>query len=373
VDSPSPTGTEPPRGRPLLLLGPRVGGVVLATIGTILTATAVGLLPHLAKNGLTVVSVGSVVSLLAGIGLLVAGAWSALRDAGRPGRIAGVVGLVSVVAFATWVIAPAVAATNVADTHIDTTPADLGLPFESVTLTTADGVELAAWYLQGTNGAGVVVRHGAGSTRSDVLDQSAVISGSGYGVLVVDARGHGDSAGTAMDFGWHGDLDIAAGTEFLASRDEIDAGRIGVVGFSMGAEEAIGAAANDPLIRVVVAEGATGRQAADKAWYSDVYGWRGWVQEQAERLQDTVTDLLTDASTPTALRSAVAEASGIRFLLITAGNVADEARAADHIRSGAPERVAVWAVDDAAHTAGYRTSPDEWTRTVISFLDENLT
>ena len=175
-----------------------------------------------------------------------------------------------------------------------------------------------------------------------------------------------------MDFGWHGDADIAAAIDFLTTQPEVDPDRIVVVGLSMGGEEAIGAAASDPLVRAVVAEGATGRQAADKAWYSDVYGWRGWVQEQAERLQDTVTDLLTDASTPTALRSAVAEASGTRVLLITAGNVADEARAADHIRSGAPERVAVWTVDDADHTGGYRTRPEEWTRTVISFLDESL-
>ena len=144
------------------------------------------------------------------------------------------------------------------------TPAALGLNFEPVTLTTTDGVDLAAWYLPGTNGAGVVVMHGAGSTRSDVLDQAAVLVDGGYAVVLIDARGHGDSDGTAMDFGWYGDLDIAAGTTFLASRADIDRTRIGVVGFSMGGEEAIGAAATDPLIRAVVAEGATGRQAADK-------------------------------------------------------------------------------------------------------------
>ena len=126
------------------------------------------------------------------------------------------------------------------------TPAALGLDYRTVTLTTTDGVELAAWYLPGTNRAGVVVMHGAGSTRSDVLDQSAALVGSGYAVVLIDARGHGDSHGTAMDFGWYGDLDIAAGTAFLASRADIDPGRIGVVGFSMGGEEAIGAAATDP-------------------------------------------------------------------------------------------------------------------------------
>jgi alpha-beta hydrolase superfamily lysophospholipase len=65
------------------------------------------------------------------------------------------------------------------------------------------------------NGAAVVLLHGAGSTRSDVLDQAAVIAGAGLGVLMLDARGHGESGGRAMDFGWFGDEDIAAATTFL--------------------------------------------------------------------------------------------------------------------------------------------------------------
>ena len=252
------------------------------------------------------------------------------------------------------------------------TPAAVGLDYEPVTLTTTDGVELAAWYLPGTNGAGVVVMHGAGSTRSDVLDQAAALVHGGYAVVLIDARGHGDSDGTAMDFGWYGDLDIAAGTTFLASRADIDRTRIGVVGFSMGGEEAIGAAATDPLIRAVVAEGATGRQAADKEWFADTYGWRGWLQERLENVQDGITDFLTDASPPISLRQAVVTAPDTRFLLITAGNVDDEGHAASFIQSDMTERVTVWNVDGADHTGGYETRPDEWRQRVVEFLDESL-
>jgi hypothetical protein len=41
---------------------------------------------------------------------------------------------------------------------------------------------------------------------------------------------------------------------------------------------------------------------------SDAYGWRGWLQEQLEKVQFGLTDLLTAASPPTPLRSAVAAA-----------------------------------------------------------------
>ena len=244
----------------------------------------------------------------------------------RIGAGAGTVILVAVVAF---VVGPAVAATNVPRPEIGATPASKGLDYESVTVTTDDGVRLAGWYLPSTNRAAVVLLHGAGSTRSNVLDEAAVLARHGFGVLMIDARGHGDSGGRAMDFGWHGDADIAAATGYLAERPDVDPQRIGVVGMSMGGEEAIGAAATNPLIGAVVAEGATARNAADEAWLSNQFGVRGLLQEQIERLQDMATDVLTDASVPTSMRDAVATSGDTRYLLITAGNVADEGHAAD--------------------------------------------
>lgn len=353
-------------------LSPHRRGALFVAVGSILTAIGVGLLPHLIKNGLTSRSVVAIALLLSGILLVGFGAVSALQGRRRLGALGGGAVVLFVLAATVSIVAPPVAATSVPSTEITSTPATVGLEYESLTLTTTDGVELAAWYVQGTNRAGVVVTHGAGSTRSDVLDQAAVLARSGYTLVLIDARGHGDSGGTAMDFGWYGDEDITAGTEYLASRPEVDAGRIGVVGFSMGGEEAIGAAAADSRIRAVVAEGATARQPADKDWLSDVYGWRGWLQEQVEKVQYGITDYLTEASPPTVLRSAVAQSPDTRFLLITAGNVDDEAHAASYVQAAAPDRVTVWNVDGADHTGGYDTQPDDWQRRVVEFLDESL-
>lgn len=353
-------------------LTPGRRAVLLVVVGAVLSAVGIGLLPHLLEDGVSGTAALAVASLLGGLVLVVMGVASGVRGKGRWNVLGAALGAVAAVVVAASVVAPAVAATNVPSTAIGATPATRGLAYESVTLTTGDGVELAAWYVEGSNGAGVVMAHGAGSTRSSVLDQAAVIARSGYAVLLLDARGHGDSDGTAMDFGWYGDRDLAAGTEFLASRDDIDDDRIGVVGFSMGGEEAIGAAAADPRIRAVVAEGATARQAADKAWLSDAYGWRGWLQEQLEKVQYGITDYLTDASPPETLRSAVARAEDTHLLLIAAGNVDDEARAASYIRSGASDRVVVWNVDGAGHTDGLDTAPDEWRERVVGFLDEHL-
>lgn len=366
-DHARPTVRRSAGRRPHLLLG-----ALLVATGAILAAAGVGLLPHLVEHALSISSVLSAVLLVSGLVALVLGARSVLRGRHRVVKALGGLAIVVAVAAAVSVISPSVAATHPPRAEVTSTPAALGLAYEAVTVTTTDDVKLAAWYIKGTRRSGVVVLHGAGSTRSEVLRQAAALTGSGFAVLLVDARGHGDSHGTAMDFGWFGDRDIAAGTEFLASRPEIDADSIGVVGFSMGGEEAIGAAATDQRIRAVVAEGATARLAADKEWLSDVYGWRGGLQVGLEHVQYGIADLLTDASPPIPLRSAAAGAPRTRFLLITAGNVDDEAHAAAHIRGAAPDRVTVWTVSGADHTGGYQARRGEWQRRVVDFLDDNL-
>jgi pimeloyl-ACP methyl ester carboxylesterase len=233
-------------------------------------------------------------------------------------------------------------------------------------------VVLAGWYVPSSNRAAVVLLHGAGSTRSDVLPEAAVLARHGFGVLLLDARGHGASGGRAMDFGWHGDADVAAATAFLVSRRDVDADRIGVVGSSMGGEEAIGASGSNRLIRAVVAEGVTARTAADEGWLSEVHGVRGLFTEQMERVQDWVTDVLTSASVPTSMQTAVAQSAGTRYLLIVAGEVADEGHAAAFIARGAPERVQTWTVQGSGHTGGLERAPQEWEARVAAFLGAAL-
>lgn len=121
-------------------------------------------------------------------------------------------------------------------------------------MTTADGVTLAGRYVPSTNGAAVIVRHGSGSQRTATEAQAAVLAAHGYGVLQVDARGHGNSAGTAMDLGWWGESDTAAAVDLLASRPDVEPGRIGVLGLSMGGEEAVVAAAPTPVLLVAAGE-----------------------------------------------------------------------------------------------------------------------
>lgn len=349
-------------------------GAIACAVGLVGFAVGLGIgLPHLAKTGMTMVTVAGLACMVAGAWLIVAGARAMLR--GRRWWVAGpsIAGLLVLVGLASLTVGQAVAATNVPATSVgQASPAQLGVDYRDVPMTAADGVALAAWYVPSTNGAAVVLRHGAGSTRSDVLEHAAVLARHGYGVLMMDARGHGLSEGVAMDFGWYGDVDISAGVDFLAAQPEVDAERIGAVGLSMGGEEVIGAAASDPRIRVVVAEGATARTPQDKAWMPRVYGLAGSIQQHIDNVTYSVADALTSASTPTSLRSAVADAAARPMLLIAGEAVEEEPHAAREIQSGSPATVSVWVVEGAPHVGGLATQPQEWQERVTGFLDGAL-
>ena len=331
-------------------------GLRFALAGEVWWRGAVGIAVLLAALVLTVIGLRSVVAGLP--------RWQ--RVAVRFVAVPGVLVVLSIVL-------PGVLATNVPPTTLGAKRlAEFGVVARDVEYLAEDGTHLSAWYVASHNGAAVVLRHGAGSTRTSVIAQAVVLARHGYGVLLTDARGHGRSGGRAMDFGWNGDADITASVSFLADQPDVELNRIGVVGLSMGGEEAIGAAAADDRISAVVAEGATGRVAADKAWLNEAYGWRGRVQQGVEWLQSAVTDVLTEARRPGSLAASVRAAAPCRFLLIAAGEVADEPRAADHISEAAPDRVSVWVVPGAGHTEGLATDPSGWESRVIAFLASTL-
>jgi pimeloyl-ACP methyl ester carboxylesterase len=211
-----------------------------------------------------------------------------------------------------------------------------------------------------TNGAAIVVLHGSGSTRSAVMNQVQVLADNGFGVLAYDARGHGESGGRAMDFGWYGERDAEGAVSFLAGRPDAVDRHIGLLGMSMGGEQAVGALASDPRVMGVVAEGATNRVAADKAWLSEVYGVRGAIQEGLDIVTYGLVDLMTAAEPPLPLGGSISAAAPRPVLLITAGSMPDEGHAAAYMRQFSPSSVEVWTVPGAAHTGGLATAGEEW-------------
>jgi dienelactone hydrolase len=351
-----------------------VRGAVALLLG--LTGTVVGIgigVMHVTHDTLDLTAVAGLVCLAIGLFLLGVGSVALVRAMPGWWKLLTIPAALVLLLFVLYPMPNALYATNVPRPAVGTaTPADRELDFVDAEFVTADGVTLSGWYLPSNNGAAVVLLHGASSTRTAVLDQAAVLAEHGYGVLLYDARGHGRSGGTAMDFGWYGDLDIAAALSYLEIRPEVDPARLGAVGMSMGGEQVVGAAATDTRIHAVVGEGVTGRGFADKGWLPR--HWRGWVQRGIDATLYGTADLLTDASPPISLRDAVAAAAPTPVLLIAGGATMGNAEEdADRwIQAGSPSTVDLWVVPDTGHTAALRTQPEEWRATVLGFLDNEL-
>lgn len=239
--------------------------------------------------------------------------------------------------------------------------------FKGVTLQAADGVELAAWYLPPSNGAVLVLLHGAGGSREDVRGHAALLQAHGYGVLALDLRGHGESDGTTNRFGWQGTRDVKAAVEWLQGRHEVQA--IGGLGLSLGAEVLLGAASDVPALTAIVADGATHRSLDElRALPSE----RSLVRNFVPRVMFATVQVLTGDEPPKSLLEAMRAAPGTAFLLIAAGGNDGEVRYNQRFAEVVGQRAELWVAPGASHTRALTQYPDEYERRVIGFLEDAL-
>ena len=118
-----------------------------------------------------------------------------------------------------------------------------------VTFDTADGVQLvASWYEPSNRPApAVILVHMFDRSRRDWNILATRLASSGIGALAIDLRGHGESQRVPRPSS-PGELsalaaDITAARRYLATRGDVQPGRIGIAGASLGASLAVLAAA----------------------------------------------------------------------------------------------------------------------------------
>ncbi len=122
-----------------------------------------------------------------------------------------------------------------------------------------DAVALSAWYIASPGSrAAVILVHGRGSSKGFELEADTqplvlALNAMGASVLTIDLRGHGESATGRMSFGHHERLDVLGALDWLLARG-YEAGRIAVIGASMGGAAALAAAAEEPAIGAVVTD-----------------------------------------------------------------------------------------------------------------------
>ena len=273
-----------------------------------------------------------------------------------------VLGLVA----ALYVVVPAAIA--IIATHrarVPVEPAALGRPYESLSLTTQDGLRLSGWYVPSRNRAAVLAFPG----RSGPVRHARMLVRHGYGVLLLDRRGEGRSDGDANAYGWEGDRDVRAAVAWLQRRSDVDRARIGGLGLSVGGEMLLEAAARTRGLRAVVSEGAGARSLAEQL---DTPG-RGRVERWISPwvVQTAALSVLANASPPESLVDLLPRIAPRPVLLIRAlvGND-DEVLNRAYAASGPSARL--WELPRGGHTGGLSAMPREYERRVVGFFDAAL-
>jgi pimeloyl-ACP methyl ester carboxylesterase len=132
--------------------------------------------------------------------------------------------------------------------------AQVGARSESFDIRAPDSILLRGWKVHPAtpNGSWVLVFHGVADNRMGVLEHSLLLLRDGYGVVLMDARAHGESEGATATYGWLEREDTRTIVDALVASEHPL--HIFAFGESMGAGIALQSAAVDPRIEAVIAE-----------------------------------------------------------------------------------------------------------------------
>jgi fermentation-respiration switch protein FrsA (DUF1100 family) len=130
-------------------------------------------------------------------------------------------------------------------------PADYGLPFDDVSFTADDGVQLHGWFVPGESDVTWLWFHGNAGNISHRLENLRLLHDElRVAVFLFDYRGYGRSAGTPSEEGTYRDGEAAL--DYLLSRPDVDPQRIVYFGRSLGAGIAVELATRRPPFALIL-------------------------------------------------------------------------------------------------------------------------
>ena len=351
-------------------LRPGVRAGVAATLGALGLANGAMHVAHVHADAVAASDVTGVLAAVAGLALIGLGAAVPFVHRGERAASARTRwrnrALAVPVCFVALVLLVAPVGMAIVDSHKwrePIPPAPAG--YEPVTFSASDGLRLRGWFHPSRNGATVLVVHGGNGDRTGAMAHARLLAREGYGVLVYDARGRGESEGSPSGFGWGLSDDVEGALRYLVARADVDPARIAGFGISTGADLLLEVAADHPELAAVATDGAAamtwqdGRRIGGPALESAA----GWVTFQA-------IGVLTGADRPAVLEDRVAQMRAPLLLISAGGSAEHDFNVLYERAAGSP--VEHWNMPAVEHTRGLRDRPEEYERRVAAFFASTL-
>ncbi len=237
---------------------------------------------------------------------------------------------------------------------------------EQIQLHTNDGLTLEGSYVPSKNGAAVVVAFGRKGTQRP----ARMLARHGYGVLIFDRRGEGESDGDPNPYAWNdGERDLLAAIDFLKRRPDVEPDRIGGLGLSVGGETFLQTAAHTEDVKAVVSEGATIRSVGE---LRSVPGSEfGPVALNAGMTAGTA--VFSNSLPPPHLIDLVDQIAPRSMLLIySPKDDPDEPRFNRAFYEAAGDPKEIWGLPEAGHVGAQEARPREYEQRVTRFFDRAL-
>jgi uncharacterized protein len=245
------------------------------------------------------------------------------------------------------------------------TPATVGLEFEEVTFRSADdrAMRLGGWWIPRDDSRRVLILvHGRYGNRASYLSLARPFWERGFNLLLIDLRGHGQSATTPCSYGLREQWDVVGAVAFARSRG-FEGPSIGVMGWSLGGVSALMALEHSPDIGALVSDSAYAN--ADPLLADNLLRPGLKLAMRVVRGVD-LDDVRAD-------RALAAVEDRPVFLIHGADDHAVPLAQFDILRAAGGRTIAdTWIVPGTDHVGAYSTDPAAYIERVASFFDREL-
>ena len=233
------------------------------------------------------------------------------------------------------------------------TPGDAGLDYRDVTLSTADGLHLAAWFVPAPapDSPTVLLAHGLQDSKWTLLRLIPWLHEAGYNVMALDFRGHGDSDKRPTTLGREEVLDVQAALDWLGA--EGAGNNVAALGQSLGAAALVNTAAIDDRLDALVLDSLFAE------WRNVDYakGYRLPPQWLVPGVPNPV-DVIRSVHVPV-------------FIIHGSADILVHVDHAQRLYAAANEPKSLW-INDSGHAWSAWTYPEQYQQRVLGFLASAL-